>query len=139
MDEKAKATIKAEAIALRALGYCNLISLYRDVPYITTPLTLENPEAPKELKKTIAEKVIAEFKVLQSQIACIFQPERRELFIHCVTQCRHLAIRIISRPTIQPSVCEITTNICGCFPIVSINACYSLPECRKIESFPAGS
>ena len=62
MDEKAKATIKAEAIALRALGYCNLISLYRDVPYITTPLTLENPEAPKELKKTIAEKVIADLK-----------------------------------------------------------------------------
>ena len=62
MEDKAKGTIKAEAIALRALGYCNLTSLYRDVPYITAPLTLENPEAPKELKKTIAEKVIADLK-----------------------------------------------------------------------------
>lgn len=47
---------------MRALGYCNLTSLYRDVPYLTAPLTLENPEAPKELKAKIAENVIADLK-----------------------------------------------------------------------------
>lgn len=62
MDEASKNVIKAEAIALRALGYCNLTSLYRDVPYLTAPLTLENPEAPKELKAKIAENVIADLK-----------------------------------------------------------------------------
>ena len=62
MDESSKGAIKAEAIALRALGYCNLISLYRDVPYITAPLTLENPEAPKETKKNIVDNVLADLK-----------------------------------------------------------------------------
>ncbi len=62
MSDDTKAAIKAEAIALRALGYCNLTSVFRDVPYITAPLTLENPEAPKELKAKIAENVLADLK-----------------------------------------------------------------------------
>ncbi|WP_300792251.1 RagB/SusD family nutrient uptake outer membrane protein [uncultured Bacteroides sp.] len=62
MEDTSKNAIKAEAIALRALGYCNLISLYRDVPYITEPLTLENPEAPKELKKNIVDNILADLK-----------------------------------------------------------------------------
>jgi hypothetical protein len=40
MDAGKIASFKAEAIALRALMYCNLISVYRDVPYLTKPLTL---------------------------------------------------------------------------------------------------
>lgn len=62
MDENAKKTIKAEAMALRALGYCNLVSLFRDVPYITEPLTLENPQAPKESKAAIAKNILADLK-----------------------------------------------------------------------------
>lgn len=62
MDEKKRNIIKAEAIALRALGYCNLTSVFRDVPYLTEPLTLENPEAPKELKANIAQSVLNDLK-----------------------------------------------------------------------------
>lgn len=62
MDEQKKKAIKAEAIALRALGYCNLTSVFRDVPYLTEPLTLEAPEAPKELKAKIAESVLEDLK-----------------------------------------------------------------------------
>lgn len=62
MSDEAKGTLKAEAIALRALGYCNLVSLYRDVPYLTEPMTLENPEAPKEAKATIIDNVLTDLK-----------------------------------------------------------------------------
>lgn len=62
IDAKAKAAFKAEAIALRALGYCNLVSLYRDVPYLDAPLTLEQAEAPKEQKSVIADKVLSDLK-----------------------------------------------------------------------------
>ena len=40
MSDDKKAAFKGEAIALRALGYCNLVSVFRDVPYLDKPLTL---------------------------------------------------------------------------------------------------
>ena len=57
-----KGAFKAEAIALRALGYCNLTSVFRDVPYLDKPLTLQEAEAPKEEKSVIADKVLADLK-----------------------------------------------------------------------------
>lgn len=59
--DKAKvAEFRAEAIALRALGYCNLTSVFRDVPYLEKPLTLKEAQAPKEQKAVIVEKVLAD-------------------------------------------------------------------------------
>ena len=40
MEQEKIEAYKAEAIALRALMYCNLTSVFRDVPYLTKPLTL---------------------------------------------------------------------------------------------------
>ncbi len=51
---------KAEAIALRALGYSNLISLFRDVPYLDKPLTLQEAEAPKTKKADIVDAILAD-------------------------------------------------------------------------------
>lgn len=58
MGKETAGRYKAEAIALRALGYCNLVSLYRDVPYLEKPLTLREAEAPVEKKEVIAKKVL---------------------------------------------------------------------------------
>lgn len=58
MDEAKVKNIKAEAIALRALAYCNLVSVFRDVPYLEHCLTMAEAEAPKTLKAQIAESVI---------------------------------------------------------------------------------
>lgn len=62
MDQEKINSYKAEAIALRSLMYCNLTSVFRDVPYLTEPLTLETAEAPKALKADIAEGVISDMK-----------------------------------------------------------------------------
>lgn len=62
IEESAKNNIKAEAIALRALGYCNLTSVFRDVPYLTKPLVLDDPEAPKVEKKLIVDSVLTDLK-----------------------------------------------------------------------------
>lgn len=62
IDEKKKAAFKAEAIALRALGYCNLVSVFRDVPYIEEPLTLAECEPARTSKEEIATKVLADLK-----------------------------------------------------------------------------
>lgn len=51
---------KAEAIALRALAYCNLTSVFRDVPYLTTSLTIDNPTAPKTMRAEIVESLLAD-------------------------------------------------------------------------------
>ncbi len=59
---------KAEAIALRALGYCNLISVYRDVPYLDKPLTLKEAEAPKMAKVDIAKIVLADLEANNPKI-----------------------------------------------------------------------
>ena len=62
VDANFKAAVKAEAIALRALGYCNLTSVFRDVPYLDKPLTLLEAEAPKTEKAKIVDAVLADLK-----------------------------------------------------------------------------
>lgn len=62
IDEKKKAAFKAEAIALRALGYCDLVSVFRDVPYLEEPLTLAECEPARTSKEEIATKVLADLK-----------------------------------------------------------------------------
>lgn len=60
--DNTKAAFKAEAIALRALGYCNLVSVFRDVPYLEEPLTLAECEPARTSKEEIATKVLADLK-----------------------------------------------------------------------------
>lgn len=62
MSEDAKNGYVAEAVALRALMYCNLISTFRDVPYLTKPLTLQEAQAPKTDKADIAEALITDLR-----------------------------------------------------------------------------
>ena len=62
MSDDAKNAYVAEAVTLRALMYCNLVSTFRDVPYLTKPLTLQAAQAPKTPKAEIAESVIADLK-----------------------------------------------------------------------------
>ncbi|MCM1066177.1 MAG: RagB/SusD family nutrient uptake outer membrane protein [Muribaculaceae bacterium] len=62
MDQDKIDAFRAEAIAIRALGYCNLVSVFRDVPYLTHTLTLAEAKAPKTDKKTIVDGVIADLK-----------------------------------------------------------------------------
>lgn len=62
MDADKIAEYKAEAIALRGLMYCNLISMFRDVPYLTTPLTLSESKAAKTPRAEIVASVIADMK-----------------------------------------------------------------------------
>lgn len=68
MEEEKIASFKAEAIALRALGYINLTSVFRDVPYLTVPLTLAEAEAPKTLKAEIVKEVLADLETNIPQI-----------------------------------------------------------------------
>lgn len=62
MSEEKASAMKAEAIAIRALMYCNLTSVFRDVPYLTEPLTLAQAQAPKTPKAEIAEAIIKDLK-----------------------------------------------------------------------------
>lgn len=62
IDETKKNAFKAEAIALRALGYCDLVSVFRDVPYLEEPLTLVECEPARTNKEEIATKVLADLK-----------------------------------------------------------------------------
>lgn len=62
MSSEKKAAYKGEAIALRALGYCNLISVFRDVPYLDKPLTIQEYEPARSSKEEIATQVLADLK-----------------------------------------------------------------------------
>lgn len=62
MSDDKKAAFKGEAIALRALGYCNLVSVFRDVPYLEKPLTLAECQPARNTKEEIATKVLADLK-----------------------------------------------------------------------------
>ena len=62
MTEEKIEVFKAEAIALRALAYANLISVFRDVPYLDKPLTLKEAEAPKTLKADIVNTILADME-----------------------------------------------------------------------------
>lgn len=57
------ARYKAEAIVLRALIYTNLTMTYQDMPYLTEPLTLENPSREKSKRADIVNNIIADLKV----------------------------------------------------------------------------
>lgn len=70
---------KAEAIALRSLMYCNLISVYRDVPYLTEPLTLAEAEAPKTEKEVIVSSVLEDLKEWIPKIPTIGNEEAGRL------------------------------------------------------------
>lgn len=59
-SEEVKNAYRAEAIALRALGYCNLVSRFRDVPYFVEPLTMETAQIAKTPKAKIVSAVIAD-------------------------------------------------------------------------------
>lgn len=60
--EEVKNVYRAEAMALRALGYCNLTSVFRDVPYFTAPLTMSTAEVAKTPKAEIVDAIITELK-----------------------------------------------------------------------------
>lgn len=60
ISEEARNAYRAEAMALRALGYCNLVSRFRDVPYFTEPLTMETAQIGKTPKAEIIKAIIDE-------------------------------------------------------------------------------
>lgn len=62
ISESQTAAYIAEAKALRALAYCNLTSVFRDVPFLTKPLTLSEAQAPKVDRETIVTTLIDELK-----------------------------------------------------------------------------
>lgn len=62
MSNEKKAAYKGEAIALRALAYCNLVSVFRDVPYLEKPLTLAECQPARNTKEEIATKILADLK-----------------------------------------------------------------------------
>lgn len=62
---------KAEAIALRALMYCNLTSVFRDVPYLTKPLTLSEAQAPKTERSQIISSLLEDLKIWIPKIPVI--------------------------------------------------------------------
>lgn len=60
--DKVKNLYRSEAMALRALAYNNLISVFRDVPYFTEPLTMATAEVAKTERATIVDNLINELK-----------------------------------------------------------------------------
>ena len=68
MEAAKVAAYKAEAIALRALAYCNLTSVFRDVPYLTESLTLSNPTAAKTPREQIVASIVADMQATVADI-----------------------------------------------------------------------
>lgn len=64
LSDAEKARYKAEATVLRALIYTNLTMTYQDVPYLTEPLTLENPSKEKSKRADIVNNVITDLKTV---------------------------------------------------------------------------
>jgi len=62
VGENVRNAYRAEAMALRALAYGNLISVFRDVPYFTEPLTMATAKVGKTAKADIVDAIIAELK-----------------------------------------------------------------------------
>ena len=62
MAAETKAVYKAEAMTLRALIYCNLTSLYRDVPYITAPQSITDAQCEKTDRATIVSGIMNDLK-----------------------------------------------------------------------------
>lgn len=74
ISDSEKRMFKAEAIVLRALIYANLTITFQDVPYLTEPLTLENPECAKTPKEKIVDAVLADLKEVAPDL-----PEKADL------------------------------------------------------------
>lgn len=74
MDGTLKARFIAEAIVLRSLIYTNLTMTYQDVPYLTKPLTLENPQCAKTSRADIVNSVITDLKACVNNL-----PEKADL------------------------------------------------------------
>lgn len=68
MEAAKVSAYKAEAIALRALAYCNLTSVFRDVPYLTESLTLSNPTAAKTPREQIVASIVADMQATVADI-----------------------------------------------------------------------
>lgn len=79
MEEEKINVYKAEAIALRALTYTNLTSVFRDVPYLTRPLTLEEAEAPKTNRDEIVTSVLEDLKIWIPKLPTIGQEQKGRL------------------------------------------------------------
>ena len=62
IDESVRNAYRAEAMALRALAYGNLISVFRDVPYFTQSLTMATAKVAKSPKAEIVDAIISELK-----------------------------------------------------------------------------
>ena len=62
ISDEAKNRFRAEAMALRALSYNNLISVFRDVPYFTDVLTMATANVAKTDRETIVNSIITELK-----------------------------------------------------------------------------
>lgn len=62
IDESVRNAYRAEAMALRALAYSNLISVFRDVPYFTQSLTMATAKVAKSPKAEIVDAIISELK-----------------------------------------------------------------------------
>lgn len=62
VSDEVRNAYRAEAMALRALAYTNLISVFRDVPYFTEPLTMATAKVAKSPKAEIVDAIIAELK-----------------------------------------------------------------------------
>ena len=71
MEQEKIEAYKAEAIALRALMYCNLTSVFRDVPYLTKPLTLSEAQAPKTERSQIISSLLEDLKIWIPKIPVI--------------------------------------------------------------------
>ena len=79
MDEDKIDEYKAEAIALRALMYSNLTSVFRDVPYLTKALTLEEAEAPKTKRDEITNSLIEDLKVWVPKLPTVGNEQKGRL------------------------------------------------------------
>lgn len=60
MSDSIKAQYKAEAITLRALMYTNLTMTYNDVPYLKTPLSMDNAQVASTPRAQIVDDVITD-------------------------------------------------------------------------------
>lgn len=71
IEQEKRDVYKAEAIALRALMYTNLTSYFRDVPYLTKPLTLSEAKEGKTSKSEIVDNVLSDLETWIPKIPVI--------------------------------------------------------------------
>lgn len=62
MENESVAVYSAEAKVLRALMYINLTMTYQDVPFLTAPLTLAEPECEKTDRATIVANIMKDLQ-----------------------------------------------------------------------------